>query len=357
MPEGIVPFFDSLASQSTIIDDMFAVIPHTNKALVPILCGIYPRINQGEEPDVPGTCLPALLKPFGYRSAFFTPATLAFERKGEMLKNMGFDEAFGDAEYRIKGGFPTLNYFGREEPIMLKPSLEWIDQRLAEKKPFFLTYLTLAPHHPYTIPDSYEDRPFPDADDDFHNYLNAVNYVDSFVADLFKGFEARGMMDNTLFVLLSDHGEAFGEHKLQFHSAVPYDEALHVAAILHSPTLFPKPGHIGGWRQQTDLLPTVVDLLGLKLENGLIPGTTLLEPAPANRRMYHATWVENQSMALRVGPEKFVYHYRRKPMEVYEIDKDPFEKNDLASQHSSEELRNVEMELLTWRRRVNEMYR
>ena len=350
------PFLDSLARRSLLVEQMYAVVPHTNKALTPILCGVYPEINQGEQAHVPGACLPRLLEPFGYASAFFTPARLDFERKDTLLAEMGFAEAFGDGAFPDEG-FYRVNYFGSEDRIMMEPSLAWVDRQRAEGTPFLLTYLTLTSHHPYQTPISFERRTFTNDDPDLNAYLNTLAYTDAFLADLFTAFEARGLIDETVFILMGDHGEAFAEHGRRFHSAVIWDEGLQVPALIFSPALFPEGGRISGPRQQTDVLPTVAEALGLALEDGYLPGRSLLEPVAADRKLYHSGWIENQSMAVRKGAKKFIYHYRRRPMEVYDVTEDPHERRNLAGRYPKERLEAVEMELLLWRKRVNERYR
>ena len=73
----LTPFLDRLASRALVVDEMYAVVPHTNRALVPILCGIEPRIAQGYGTSVPGTCLPALLHAQGWFQGY---CELAAER-------------------------------------------------------------------------------------------------------------------------------------------------------------------------------------------------------------------------------------------------------------------------------------
>ena len=351
---GVTPFLDGLAGRALVVDDMYAVVPHTNRALVPILCGIYPRIAQGFAGDVPGRCLPALLRPLGYASAFFTTATLEFERKGELLAAMGYDEVHG-AEALDGHGFEKINYFGWEDRAELAPLLAWAERQQRANRPFLLTTLTLAPHHPYSVPPGYAHRSVSHEHRAVDRYLDALGYVDAVVGDLVSGLEARGLLESTLLVLVGDHGEAFGEHGLQFHSAVMWDEALHVVAMLAAPGL--APGHVQGTRSQLDLMPTIADVLGLSVEGAGVPGSTLLGPVPADRTLYHASWIENQSMALRRGTRKYVYHYRRAPLEAYDTSRDPLERDDLAGRMTPEETAAVELELLRWRGRVNERYR
>ncbi len=349
------PFLDSLARQGLMVEQMYAVVPHTNKALVPLLCGIFPHLSQDDDPRLPGVCLPRLLHPMGYATAFFTPAKLSFENKDRLLENMGFEGRFGDASFD-PSGFSKVNYFGREDRIMLRPSLAWVDARHREGQPFFLTYLTLASHHPYGLPRGMKPGPFAGPETDENAYLNTLAYTDAFLRDLYAGFAERGLLESTLFIIVGDHGEAFGEHGRRFHSAVVWDEGLHVPALLLNPVLFPEPGRITGVRQQIDLLPTLAQVLGMRLEGGWLPGVSLLEPVPNDRKLYHAGWIENQSMALREGNRKVVYHYRRKAMEAYDLSTDPLERRTLIAGYTPAQREALELELLLWRKRVNDVY-
>ncbi len=352
----VTPFLDGLMRTSLVVDEMHAIVPHTNRALVPILCGIHPRISQGHAADVPGACLPALLRPHGYASAFFTPATLDFERKGDLLRSMGYETIRG-AEVCEGRGFARVNYFGFEERALLEPSLAWVDAMRAQAKPFLLTYLTLTSHHPYQLPESFPQRPGLARNESYNRYLNTLAYADGFVAELFAAFTARGLLDSTVFVVLGDHGEAFGEHGMRFHSHVVWGEGVRVPAVIHAPRLLAAGARATGPRDQTDIVPTIAALLGLAVADGTLPGVSLLQPVSDDRVLRHATWVENQSMALRRGTRKWVYHYRRRPMEAYDLARDPDEHTDLGAQMTDAERRAVELELLRWRRSVNALYR
>ncbi len=348
------PFLDRLSRQSLVVEEMYAVVPHTNKALVPILCGVYPRITQGAETDVPARCLPRLLGDLGYRSAFFTPATLVFERKDDLLDSMGFDESYGDGNYD-RNGFERVNYFGHEETIMLSKSMGWIDERIQQEQPFLAAFLSVTPHHPYSTPNHFPTRSFGDDRPDYNQYLNAIAYVDSFVEQLVSGFDDRGLLESTVFVIVGDHGEAFGEHGLRFHSAVPYDEVLKVPALVYAPGLVGGGTSIPGPRQQIDLLPTIAELMDARITEGQIPGKSLLSDV-TNRKLYHAGWIENQSMAVREGNRKYVYHFGRKPIEVFDLGADPNEVDPITLPPESKKGRELAAELHLWRARVNAAY-
>ncbi len=356
------PFLAKLAKKSLLVEKMYAVIPHTSKALVSILCGIYPKITmhvaEGDAGGIPGRCLPQLLGSLGYQTAFFQTATLRFEQRAQMARNMGYDWIRGLEDFNTKG-FAKANYLGQEDRLMFKPSLKWLDQTLAQKRPFLLTYLTLVSHHTYTTPPGFKKKKYTDSNDpDYNNYLNTLRYIDDFVADLFREFRKRGLFKNTLFVLVGDHGEAFGEHLRRQHDNVIWEEGLRIPMLLYSPSLFPKGKRVTGLRQQIDILPTIADALNIHVKGGRLPGASILKPAAPKRTLFFSCWYEQQCMASQQQQSKSIYHYRFRPLEFYNLMQDPFERKGVSGWLSKykEKRRKTENQLLRWKERVNWVY-
>lgn len=353
------PFLDALARQSLLVEQMYAVVSYTNKSLAPILAGIYPEpttyVVEARPEGIPAQGLPTLLKPFGYRSAFFTPAMLAFERKDKILDHLGFDEMYGDGAYPTDG-FHNSNYFGYEDRIVLEPSMNWVDKVTSTGQPFFLTYLTLSSHHDYQTPPDFPHQTFDAHDEELNDYLNALHYTDAFLRDLFHAFDQRDLLDSTLFILLGDHGEAFGEHGLRTHGDIIWDEALHIPALVYNPVLFPKGGRVQGLRQYIDIVPTVVDALNLGMSGGRYPGRSLLHPVPEDRILYHHAKNGRSAMALRQDSLKFFYYRDHQPMEVYNLSRDPYERHNIVDEIAPQRLKTVEMQLLLWQRGTQKVY-
>ena len=356
---GTTPFLDSLARHALMVEAMYAVVPYTNKSLTPILAGIYPyphrEIIAARPGGIPGPGLPELLKPYGYRSAFFSAATLAYERKDQILHNLGFDEMWG-GDALASDKFAQTNYFGSEDRVLLAPSLAWVDARTTAKEPFFLSYLTLVTHHPYAAPPTFEQHDFGVTDPALNAYLNAIHYTDAFLRDLFRAFAERNLLESTLFIISGDHGQAFGEHKQRMHADVLWDEALHVPTILYNPILFPKAGRIAGARQQIDFLPTIADALNMKPVGGLLPGSSLLRPVPPGRTLYFSGWESDMVLAMRQDDLKFMCRYKRCAMQVFDTRKDPLEKENIASMLPQERREEAVYRMHHWRQRVRQIY-
>lgn len=354
-----MPYLDSLASRGALIENMYAVVSYTNKSLVPLYAGIYPRpgrdVVEATRDAIPARGLPDVLRPLGYRSAFFTSATMDFERKDIVLENLGFDHTVG-AEDLSTSGFYRKAYFGFEDRAALEPALDWARRTASEGHPYFLSLLTLTSHHPYDIPGDFERRDYGVDDPELNAYYNSLRYTDDFVRDFVGGIERLGAGPNTVFIILGDHGEAFREHLERTHGNVVWDEALQVPAVLYAPGLIAPGTRITGPRQHIDFVPTLAGLLKANLTGGSIPGRSLLGPVPADRTLYHHSLDDGKVMALRRDSLKFMYYYKHAPTRVFNYITDPEERLDISTRFSAKELSAVELELLLWRKRVTRAY-
>jgi len=356
----LTPFMAELAEDGMLIENQHTVVPHTTKAVVPICCGIYPYLDTTPKETLPGLlprrCLPHILRSQGYRTAFFQPAA-NFEKREQLVSNMGY-EVYKGLDDMPQEGFETTNYFGKEEHIMIRPSMQWVDS-VKDNGPFLLTYLTLCTHHNYVTPQSHPYRNYPVDNDDLRNYMNAVRYTDDFLRDLFAEFKKRDLIDNTLFVIVGDHGEAFGEHGGWQHDLVMWEEGLHSFGLLYSPNHLPRGVRIDGFRSHVDIVPTVCDLLGLNLKKGEFVGSSILRPVPEGRKQFHSCWYRRRCLAVREGSVKTIFHYGVRPMEVYDNSIDPFDQQNLAHTGPYDEvfLREREEEMTRWVKVVNQQYR
>lgn len=353
------PFLDSLARNGLLVEGMHTPVSYTNKALVSIFGGIPPspdsRIVEALPGGIPSPGLPRLLREHGYRSAFFTPATLAFERKDQILENLGFDEAYGDGAYE-REGFEEKAYFGYEDRIVLDKTLAWAGERAEHGDPFFLGMLTLTAHHPYDVPDDAVRLGLEPDHEDLGAYYDAVRYTDDFVRELFDGFERRGLLDSTVFVIVGDHGEAFGEHDMMTHGNILWEEVLQVPAIVYGPGLIPEAQRVPGPRLLTDIVPTVAAMLNLRWEGPQPPGFSLLGQVPAERPLVHAYKDGRVALALRRGTKKYLFEYHRRSTRVFDLATDPAERHDLAARTAPGEVQSAEHELLNWVEAVQHAY-
>jgi hypothetical protein len=175
--------------------------------------------------------------------------------------------------------------------------------------------------------------------------------VDRFLGKVRQAFEQRGLLDRTVFVVLGDHGEAFGEHGKFQHDNVFYEEGVRIPIVIAGPGI--EAGRVaGGLRQIIDVAPTVLEVLGLSVHPPL-DGRSLLSPQ-GREAVFVSAYYPNQGMAVRDGSRKVVFHYQQRPAEAFDLATDPGEKRDVAGTLvRPEDVEEAVRRLQDWKRTVD----
>ncbi len=349
------PFLDELSDESLMAERAHAVVPHTSKALLATICGVNPPLDtkktESEPGIVPARCLPELLGEQGYKSAFFQSATKTFERRPQLVDNFGYG-FFRAIEGMDRTGYQRANYFGYEDEIMLEPSREWLEEN-GKDGPFMTTYLTVTPHHDYVVPSRYGTKDY-SSDPELNRYLNTVRYQDFFLEKLFEQYKDLGLYEDTVFVILGDHGEGFGEHGLKQHDNTIYQEGLHIPFLVHDPK-DPEPRRVGENVSELDVLPTVAEKLGYEIEGGEYPGSSILSP-PEDRTLEASCYHERTCLASIDGDQKYIYSYGNRGEEYYDLSEDPNERDNLIEEQPEGKIDDLRDDLLAWEARVESSY-
>ncbi len=350
------PFMDELSKESVMAERAYAVVPHTSKALVASICGVPPPLDtdktESEPGIIPGRCLPQLLGERGYNSVYFQSATETFERRRQLVENFGYDEFF-PLEALPKEGYERTNYFGYEDDIMLDPSRQWLSEN-SDGGPFLATYLTLTAHHNYGVPSSLPKKKFHE-DETINNYLNTVRYQDRFLGKLFDQYKEMGLYDETVFVVIGDHGEGFGEHDdLKQHDNVIYNEGLRIPFMIRDPKN-PEAKRIETPVNELDLLPTLAEMLGYEIEGGDYPGASIFS-APEDRLLKASCYHEQACIAGIKNDEKYIYFYGNRGEEFYDLSEDPEERNNIIEEQDEAKIERLRNDLLAWEARVDASY-
>jgi arylsulfatase A-like enzyme len=162
-------------------------------------------------------------------------------------------------------------------------------------------------------------------------YHESIELMDSKLEDFWRSAEASGLLDDTMVILTSDHGEAFGDHGLYLHDASVYDTHLHVPLWIHHPNLCPtKIDDVVTTRALFRLMRAAG--LGESLQDTIL-GRTHREKHPvAIAEHFHYPRARNmkrcyrQNLAAAVcGQHKLVC--RREGLHLYNLERDPEELN------------------------------
>jgi arylsulfatase A-like enzyme len=206
---------------------------------------------------------------------------------------------------------------------MVHPAAEWMAKA---KRPFFAMMLTVSTHHPYDSPGAGPARSWQMAQ---QHYERAARYVDDQLRMLFQQLEHDGTLANTIVIVMGDHGEAFDEKPgFRQHDRAPYDNVTRVPLFIYAPQLF-QPQHLSGLRQQTDILPTVLELAHLSWK-GQLPGSSLFS-TPGHSYIISSCWYPNSCLSLRSENHSFVFHFGHLPLQAFDLATDPEQQHDVAA--------------------------
>lgn len=344
-----MPFLTDLATRSLIADSAYTTVPHTSKALVGLLCGMNARlrmpITETRIGNLPLTCLPHILNALGYRTAFMQTALGSFEKRPALTHNIGFETTRTQKDFQ---GFAQTGYLGMDEFAMLDPAHDWMS---ASDTPFFLTLLTVSSHHPYEVP----NEPLRENLTAREQYDRSLTHVDRFIKAVYEPLNQKKAFErDTVFIVVGDHGEAFGEHGVRQHDVVPYEEVVRVPWIVHGPSWIGEPTRVSGLRSHLDLMPSVLEWLGVE-HDGRLPGLPI-SSEQGHEAVTTFCWYDESCIALRKGNRKYVYRFGRRPMEVYDLETDAAEQTNLASELAPEDLDEIVNEMLKTRSLTDQYY-
>ena len=219
--------------------------------------------------------------------------------------------------------------------------LEW-QQRLTGERPFFGMLNYFDAHGPYRGPDEALGRFGPTATP-LNRYDGAISYLDSELERLFRELERRGVLDRTVVVVTSDHGELFGEHELTGHANALY------LPLLRVPLLIRYPRAVSGRRipeltSLRDVPATILDLVGIgDLEGiggrslvGLLEGKGTTEPPLAVAELSRGINVNPKFKNARTWLQSAIdgeHHYIRDGLgaeELFQWSADSLEQTNVA---------------------------
>ena len=200
----------------------------------------------------------------GYTCSMFYSSFFDYTGFRDFLKQRGIDEMY-DADTMPGPRATQAVSWGLREEETLNAMRGQIKKYASSDQRFFLTYVPAAPHYPYdNIPAAFRKFKMNDFGDYTPLYLNELLYMDWVLASIVDQLQASGLLDKTLVVITDDNGEMLGAQGSPIgHGWAITPELANVPLIIMDPQ---QPGYrvnlaIGS---QIDLLPTVLDLVGIQ---------------------------------------------------------------------------------------------
>jgi arylsulfatase A-like enzyme len=342
------PFFDAIAATGAVFENALAPSVTTGPSHMSLFTGLYPPghgMQLGLEPIRPDALpLAETLAGEGFQTAAIT-------ENGYLVRERGFGRGF----QRYVENRGDEKHAPGQAPLTFSQARRWIER--SARPPFFLFVHTYEVHSPFAPREEYatlfegDGAPGPEnpvlrgrRDD----YDREIRSVDDELRALFDSIRATGLMESTWVVLLSDHGEEFGEHGRYQHGGSVYEESLRV------PLVFVGPGIVAA-RHETpvsliDVAPTLIEALGIpvpaQIDGRSLAGVLRGVSAPESRTLFAEAradhrWIEpwvNERwnpplVAVRRGDEKFIAHRpatgEANPLLRFDLASDPQERTPL----------------------------
>jgi arylsulfatase A-like enzyme len=313
------PNIDRIAGQGVLFENAYSTSSWTQPSHASLLTGRYTYEHRAElyrRLDDTYPTIGELLQSHGYRTGAFSANYRVFARR------LGFGRGFHHFEdyYRSMANIAVNTVYGRLAEVYLLHRvlgvegetgrrwaddmngalLRWIDRD--SEKPFFAFVNYFDVHDPYVPPQPYRGTfsSLPDPGGLINSYWGtdgiyvpmtldqlqgevdaydgAIAYVDHHIEQLMQELRARGLADNTIIVIISDHGESFGEHGLLQHTNSLYREVVHVPLIICWPGHVPQGARVAEPVSIAALPSTLAALIGDRDQ--------VLFPAPSLQQLW-----------------------------------------------------------------------
>lgn len=254
---GQTPKIDGLASEGIVFDRAYSTVPLTLPSHASILTGLYPpehglRVNGRDKLSSGPETLAGILSAHGYSTGAFV-SSFVLDRK------FGLDRGF--QHYDDSRGQEGAQGTGTAAGVTTA-ALDWL--RGNADSPFLCWVHYIDPHAEYDPHTELFGNQFRDVP-----YDGEIAYVDLHVGKLLQFLKDRGVDDRTLVIIVGDHGEAFGEHGERTHGSLVYNTTMQVPFVMRAPREEKYVSdkfvnrHVEIPVSQVDILPTILDFLGL----------------------------------------------------------------------------------------------
>ena len=240
-----------------LCEKVYAQAPLTFPSHASIFTGTNPTIHGIRDnifQKMPSTLptLATILKMNGYRNIAVVSAATVARETGLSRGFHEYDDIFADSPDSAR--FIPERIAAKSIAIAIQKLQSLARNR---RRRFFLWVHLFDPHAEYNPPSPFKEK--------FKNpYDGEIAYTDNCLGELFSKLKALDLEDETLVVLMADHGEGLEEHGEPSHGYFLYNSTLHVPLIFKAPKLIPAGERIKTPVRSIDVMPTVLSLLGIK---------------------------------------------------------------------------------------------
>lgn len=352
--EDITPNMDALAADGTLFEHCISPASFSSYSVVSIMTSLYmlraPHNDHFADADFPFMGLPRMLKLAGYERAVFSSGNEAFDRINHFTPQSDFDTYFSHDTW----GEETADCMRMDDRHAVGRFEGWLSAR-RDPRPFYCSFYLQSTHFNYEVPEPwfshYQPVPplYSNGDGIIHippdvlpllrnQYDNSMRYSDHWVGRIREALAAAGELDNSIIVIVGDHGEAFMQHGLARHGVHLWEEMIHVPLIVwigpqlrralpHQP-----PHRIADSVSSIDIAPTVAGLIGLEPYPGW-QGVDVLTSGYSgrDRPVYSVLQLAQWMECVTLDKWKYLYNLADVERLLFDLNTDPAERNNLLT--------------------------
>ena len=322
-PEGATPNLDRFAASADRYESAYSTAPWTMPSHASMFTGLFP-FEHGAHTFLPGD---------GHRGDNVFALHPRFRTLAEALAGEGYathgvvsNTVYLRPGLGLDAGFQSWDVRREGGAGVTARALSWLDERAGGDRPAFLFVNYMDAHRPYA-----HGRPGRDAHGALDELIDrvmvkgesagdmgaavralhqdAVTQLDAQVGKLLDGLEARGLLEDAMVIITSDHGEAFGAHGVVEHSKDVYEDLVRVPLLVRSPGQ--REGRVIETRASS------VDVPGIVARGLEAAGLPSLSAGFARTPGNHPVIVENYYSRMR-DLERFGDRFRRRRIAIYE---------------------------------------
>jgi arylsulfatase A-like enzyme len=335
------PSLDALAAESVVYDDAYSMASYTGKALAPMVIGKYPSET---------------LRDGGHFTRYLPGNTFVAERFKDMgVRTMAaasfwyFKDTWGVTQGIDTVDLSALPKAGQTDTDTTTTSEQLTDAAIklldanADGGRFFLWVHYFDPHAQYVVHPGAPDFGEPSPGGAMHaRYDNEVWFTDLHIGRLLDYARARPWWKDTVVALTSDHGEAMGEHGINFqHGFEVWEPLVRIPLLFRVPGM--RPHHVPVKRSAIDLVPTLLELMrapapaaGELSGRSLVPDFVAKPGEAFEERDVYLDMPDGPYTHMRRAlvhgdtPGMKLIHLGGRQYQLYDLARDPGEREDLS---------------------------
>lgn len=250
---GVTPCLNAIAKEGILFSNLYATGPRSDRGMVAAISGL-PANPAVSLIKYPGKLLeypnfPKTLEAEGYSTRYYYAGDINFGNFRSYV-TMSFQDMVTEDDF---SGEAMENRFkwGVHDQYMFERLFEDVNKA---PQPFMYMAFNMSSHEPFTVP----GKPAIPGNDQEHLFLNAIHYSDSCIGNFIHRCKESGLWENTLFILMADHGT-----RVIGHADPNLPEAYHIPLILAGGVLNVRDTVISTIGSQTDMIATVLAQLGI----------------------------------------------------------------------------------------------